>query len=236
MALTSASTINYDELIRDDRVHGRLYYDPAIFAEELEKIWYREWVYVGHESEIPYPGDYCTRRIGLQPVIMSRDEDGEIHLLLNRCSHRGNTVCQRERGNAHAFRCAYHGWTFANDGRLLGVPYASGYGADFQREEYGLVRVPRVGVYRGFIFGSLSPTGISLEEHLGQARPLLDRFIDLSPVGELEVRAGVHKLRCQANWKMQLENAVDNYHANFVHETAFATPAQRRASAAMSGD
>src|SRR5579885_744932 len=92
---------DYRELVQDDRVSGRLYYDAAIFDEELEKIWYRDWIYVAHESEIPEPGDYVTRFIGLQPVIVSRDEDRNIHLLLNRCMHRGNTVCQSERGNAH---------------------------------------------------------------------------------------------------------------------------------------
>ena len=97
---------DYEQLVKDDRVSGRVYYDPAVFEEELAKIWYRDWIYVAHESEIPEPGDYVTRRIGLQPVIVSRDEDGAVHLLLNRCMHRGNTVCQSERGNAHAFRCA----------------------------------------------------------------------------------------------------------------------------------
>src|SRR5688500_19001262 len=146
MTSLSHSAIDYDDLVQPDRVHGRLYYDPAIFEEELEKIWYREWVYVGHASEIPESGDYRTRMIGLQPVIMTRDEDGGVHLLMNRCAHRGNTVCQMERGNSHAFRCAYHGWTFANDGHLLGVTYASAYGSDFNREEYALTKAPRMAV------------------------------------------------------------------------------------------
>jgi fatty-acyl-CoA synthase len=234
--MTVTSIIDYDSLVQPDRIHGRLYYDPAIFEEELEKIWYREWVYVGHESEIPEHGDYRTRLIGLQPIIMTRDEDGGVHLLMNRCAHRGNTVCQMERGNSHAFRCAYHGWTFANDGHLLGVTYASAYGPDFDRSQYGLTKVPRVANYRGFIFGSMSPTGPSLEEHLGNAKPLLDQLINLSPTGEVDVRAGTHKVKVDANWKMQLENSVDNYHANFIHESAFSTPAQRRASGTMSSD
>ena len=89
MTTMLSTQIHYDDLVQDDRVNGRVYYDPGVFEEELEKIWYRDWIYVAHESEIPEPGDYVTRRIGLQPVIVSRDEDRAVHLLLNRCMHRG---------------------------------------------------------------------------------------------------------------------------------------------------
>ena len=142
-------------------------------------------------SEIPEPGDYCTKLIGLQPVIMTRDEDGQVHLLMNRCAHRGNTVCEHSRGNAHVFRCAYHGWTYNNAGELLGIPFGSGYDRTFIKDEHGLREVPRIAIYRGFVFGSLSPSGISLNEHLGNARPVMDRFIDLAPDGEIAVRGGL---------------------------------------------
>ena len=134
MLNSSNPSINYNELVLADRISGKLYCDPAIYREEFERIWHREWIYVAHESEVPEAGDYVTRQIGLQPVIVSRDEDGGVHLMLNRCTHRGNTVCQSERGNAHAFRCAYHGWTFNNRGDLVGVPYSAGYGKSFRRE------------------------------------------------------------------------------------------------------
>ncbi|HZO82103.1 MAG TPA: Rieske 2Fe-2S domain-containing protein [Candidatus Binataceae bacterium] len=211
---------DYSELVQDDRVSGRLYYDCAIFEEELAKIWYRDWIYVAHESEIPEPGDYVTRQIGLQPVIVSRDEDHRIHLLLNRCTHRGNTVCQGERGNAHAFRCAYHGWTFNNRGALVGVPYAAGYDGSFRREEYALACVPRMATYRGLIFGSMSAAGPSLEEKLGNAARLIDQFCDLSPEGEVVLRSGVLKHSYKGNWKMALENSVDGYHPNILHHAA----------------
>ncbi len=98
MATTMNPAIDYHELIHEDRIHGSLYRDPDIFEEEFAKIWYRSWVYVGHESEVPEPGDYRTKQIGRQPVIMVRDENGSVNLLLNRCAHRGNIVCQNERG------------------------------------------------------------------------------------------------------------------------------------------
>ena len=94
MATMLSTRTDYNELVQDDRVSGRVYYDSAVFEEELEKIWYRDWIYIAHESEIPEPGDYVTRRIGLQPVIVSRDEDRAVHLLLNRCMHRGNTYAR----------------------------------------------------------------------------------------------------------------------------------------------
>src|ERR1041385_4772792 len=112
-----------DSLIRPDRVHGSLYTDPAVFAEELERIWYRTWVYVGHASEVPAADDFVVKSIGPQPVLMTRDRQGKIHLLLNRCAHRANMVCEVERGNSGSFRCPYHGWTYRNTGELIGVPF-----------------------------------------------------------------------------------------------------------------
>src|SRR5579884_2824017 len=147
---------NVDDYVREDRVHGRVYYDPAIFELEMERIFGRCWVYVAHETEISEPGDYRATTIGLQPVIVTRDADsGAIQVLYNRCRQRAATVCQDEAGTAHYFRCAYHGWTYNNRGELIGVPYRQGYGPAFTSAEYGLVRVPRVASYRGFIFASL---------------------------------------------------------------------------------
>src|SRR4249919_2800759 len=88
----------YDRLIQPDKVHGSLYTDQQIFGEELRKIWYRTWVYVGHESEVPKPNDYVRKKLGMQDVIMTRDREGDVHLLLNRCAHRGNQVCDDDAG------------------------------------------------------------------------------------------------------------------------------------------
>ena len=220
MLNSSNPSIDYNQLVLPDRISGKLYCDPAIYREEFDRIWHREWIYVAHESEVPEAGDYVTRQIGLQPVIVSRDEDGGVHLMLNRCTHRGNTVCQSERGNAHAFRCAYHGWTFNNRGGLVGVPYSAGYGNSFRREDYPLAKVPRYESYRGLIFASLSPEGPSLVERLGNARRLIDQFMDLSPDGEIVVRSGVLRHEFRGNWKMAIENSVDGYHPNILHHAA----------------
>jgi phenylpropionate dioxygenase-like ring-hydroxylating dioxygenase large terminal subunit len=213
------------DLIERDRVHGSLYTDPEIFAQELENIWYRTWVYVGHESEVPEPNDYALKSIGPQAIIMSRDKQGQIHLLLNRCTHRANLVCDAERGNSSAFRCPYHGWTFANTGKLLGYPFNSGYGGTELKQELGLGRVPRVESYQGFVFGSFAEEGPSLREHLGAATDAFDRLVRLSPEGEVRLTAGWVKHRVKANWKMLLENETDGYHPQFVHASIFSVAA-----------
>jgi phenylpropionate dioxygenase-like ring-hydroxylating dioxygenase large terminal subunit len=180
------------------------------------------WVFVGHASEIPRPGDYVTRVIGTEPVIMARAGDGQISVLVNRCRHRGTMVCPADRGHARTLTCPYHGWTYDLRGELLGVPYPGGY-ADFDKSANGLPRAPRVSAYRGFVFASLASEGISLAEHLGPATRLIDRSCDLSPVGEVELTAGWVRHRCAANWKMLPENDSDGYHLGFVHMALFRT-------------
>jgi phenylpropionate dioxygenase-like ring-hydroxylating dioxygenase large terminal subunit len=209
-------------LIEADRVHSSLYTDLEIFRAELERIWYRTWVFVGHVSEIPEPGDYVVKSIGPQPVVMTRDKQGEVHMVLNRCSHRGNLVCDAPRGNANAFRCPYHGWTFSNTGRLLGFPFQSGYGGREAKEHLpGLARVPRIETHQGFVFGSFAEEGPTLREHLGAAAEAFDRLVRLSPEGEVALTAGWLKHKVKANWKMLLENETDGYHPQFVHASIF---------------
>ncbi|MGC1806407.1 MAG: Rieske 2Fe-2S domain-containing protein, partial [Mycobacterium sp.] len=209
----------FDRLIKRDKVHGSLYTDPTIFAEELHKIWGRSWVFVGHETEVPQPGDYVRKRLGLQDIIMTRDRDGILHLLLNRCAHRGNQVCNDAKGNASAFRCPYHGWTYRNDGELVGFPFFKGYGQ--RKLDLALGRVPRVDSYHGFIFGSFATEGPSLLEHLGAAAGEIDRLVRLSPKGRVELTAGWLQHQTRANWKLLAENETDGYHPQFVHGSIF---------------
>ncbi|HEV2981716.1 MAG TPA: aromatic ring-hydroxylating dioxygenase subunit alpha [Solirubrobacteraceae bacterium] len=220
--MSSYTALPWDELILADRVHGSLYTDPAVYESELERIWYRTWVYVGHVSEVPEPNDYVLKSIGPQPVIMSRDKQGQIHLLLNRCAHRANLVCDAERGNSSAFRCPYHGWTYSNAGKLLGYPFSSGYAGTELKQHLGLARVPRVDDVHGFVFASFAQEGPTLREHLGEALEVFDRLVRLSPEGEVELTAGWLKHQVKSNWKMLLENETDGYHPQFVHASIFA--------------
>src|SRR2546422_52640 len=129
--------IDYKALIQDDRIHVSLYTDPRIFADEMDRIFTRGWVFVGHASEIPRPGDYVTRTLGTQPVIMVRGKDSAVSVLVNRCMHRGTMLCTAGRGATRTFACPYHGWTYDLDGALLGVPYPGGY-TDFDKSAHGL--------------------------------------------------------------------------------------------------
>lgn len=210
----------WDSLILRDRVHGSLYRDAQIFEQELEKIWYKTWVYVGHESEVPNADDFVMKSIGPQEIIMTRSGDGEIHLLLNRCAHRGNQLCMEPCGNRKVFVCPYHSWSYRNDGVLRGFPFADGYeGVD--RAEIGLAKVTRVASYRGFVFGSFAEQGPSLTEHLGGAAEAIDRLTVASPVGEVQITAGFLKHKAKANWKFLVENETDGYHPAFVHASIF---------------
>ena len=219
MQQTAIDPIQYDTLVQNERVHRSLYTDPHIFTDELEKIFYHGWVFIAHESEIPQPGDFITRQVGTQSVILVRGTDRNISALLNRCAHRGTTVCPAERGHVRTFTCPYHGWSYDLSGALQGVPYPAGYGESFDKKAYGLTRVPRLESYRGFVFVSLSPSGISLADHLGAAAQLIDRTCNLSPEGEIELSAGWIKHRYPSNWKMLPENDTDGYHLGFVHRS-----------------
>ncbi len=208
-------------LIQEDRVHQSVYTDPEIFELEMTNIFENAWVYVGHESQIPKPGDFFTTLIGRQPVVMVRHRDGNIFVVLNRCGHRGAIVCNEERGNVRHFRCMYHGWAFQTNGDLLGVPLKNGYAPDFNLKapELGMRRVPRVESYRGFVFASLSSTGPTLNEHLGGIQGMIDDLIGGAPDNEVEFVGGCHKYRFRANWKLQIENADDVYHPPATHES-----------------
>ncbi|MPZ72559.1 MAG: Rieske 2Fe-2S domain-containing protein [Nitriliruptorales bacterium] len=201
------------------RVHASLYTDPALFDAEMDRIFGSAWVYLCHESELPNPGDYRTSVIGRQPVIVSRDQDGEVHVLFNRCMHRGAVVCRADRGHSNYFRCQYHNWVYDSRGALQGMAQPSGYPDDFDRSGLSLVKPPRVGTYRGLIFASLAEDGESLQERLDDVRGYIDAWCDRSPLGRVTLPRGNHRYSYPGNWKLQLENGVDGYHGNYVHES-----------------
>lgn len=219
--------LDVDALIRRDAVHGDVYTDPQIFTAEIGRIFDRGWVYVGHDSEVPEPGDFKRSTIGRHPVILCRDERGRRHVLLNRCRHRGATVCNTPCGNTTAFRCDYHGWTYGLDGALKVIPYRDAY-EDLDLNRLGLTPAPRVDAYRGFVFASLAPDGASLAQELGApVTEQIDYFCDLSPSGRVRLHAGAVLLAYDGNWKLQMENSIDGYHPNFTHQSFFQT-IQRR--------
>src|SRR5258706_1581622 len=129
-------------LVQPDRVHRSVYADAEIFELEMDRIFGRAWLVLGHESQITAAGDYFTTRMGRELVIVVRQDDGSVCVLVNRCAHRGATVCAEGRGRTERFVCPYHGWSYDRAGRLGSVTFESGY----QREKLsplGLKQAPR---------------------------------------------------------------------------------------------
>ena len=219
----SANPLKLDDRIQSNKVHGSLYSDADLFKEEIQRIWFKTWVYVGHESEVPNNNDFVMKSIGPQPIIMIRDKEGVVQLLQNRCPHRGNQVCVKDKGNAKMFTCPYHSWTFANTGELIGFAFPEGYEGNeaADKSKLGLAKVARVESYRGFVFGCMSEEGVSLKDYLGGAAETLDRLCETSPEGEIEVTSGFLKHQTRSNWKFLVENETDGYHPAFVHASIF---------------
>ena len=208
-------------LVQPDRVHRAVYTDHEIFELEMDRIFGRAWLYLGHESQVRSSGDFFTTRMGREPVIVTRHTDGSVRVLINRCVHRGARVCDGPAGTTSEFVCAYHAWTYGTDGRLAGLPLPGGYERPAAESTGGgLARVPRVDAYRGFLFASLAEQGPTLAEFLGPLRASFDDFVERAPDGEVEVAGGVFKHAYQGNWKLVLENHNDTVHPAFVHASS----------------
>lgn len=225
----SYSSQDLEALVRENSVDRRVYVDPEVFELEMQKIWGRAWIYVGHESQVPRPGDFFTTELARQPVLLVRQDEETINLFFNRCAHKGAKVVELESGRASLIRCGYHGWTYRTDGschsitggeeayRPLGLTKASAC--------MSLVKVPRVDSYRGFIFASLAADAPELHGWLGPTATSIDNMVDRSPQGRLEVAGGVLRYRHDSNWKLFVENLNDMMHAMIAHQSS-AQPAR----------
>ena len=213
---------NYNDLAPEGRVHRRVYTDDAVFAAEMDRIYGRAWLFVAHESQIAEPGQFVSAHIGDRPVIVARHSDGEIYAFANRCTHRGMKVCTARRGSKKRFICPYHGWAFATDGSLIGIPHGKGYNGKIDPKDpaLGLERAARVESYRGFVFASRAADGPSLTEYLGPMTRAFDNMVDRSPTGEIEMTGGGFRQRYRGNWKLHMENANDLMHASIVHASS----------------
>jgi phenylpropionate dioxygenase-like ring-hydroxylating dioxygenase large terminal subunit len=211
--------INFEHLIKDGSIHHSVYSDPDLFELEMDRIFSKTWLMLGHESQIPSPGDFFTTDMARQSVIISRSENGEINGLMNRCTHRGSLLTIESKGNSSTFTCPYHGWTFKTSGELQVVPKPLGYGVEGQTKfsKLGLAKIPKLSLYRGFIFASLSDEVESLDRFLGPMKSSFDDLVDRSPDGNIEIAGGVFKHAYDGNWKLVLENHLDGVHPNYVH-------------------
>ncbi|GAC50738.1 aromatic ring-hydroxylating oxygenase subunit alpha [Gordonia aichiensis] len=209
------------DLVLPDRVAGRMYTDPEIFDDEITKIFEKTWIWVAHESELPKAGSFKSTYVGRQPVIVTKDRKGTIHTLLNRCRHRGASVCEQKKGTANGFTCPYHAWSYSLDGRLRGIPYPDGYEGVMEKDGMGLRRL-RTEAYGGMIFATFNGDAEPLDAFLGDAKLWIDRFMKQGGGYPIKV-LGTHQFKFRGNWKIQLENTTDGYHFPIVHRSWMAS-------------
>jgi phenylpropionate dioxygenase-like ring-hydroxylating dioxygenase large terminal subunit len=214
-------------LVRDAQVHRDVYTNSEIFALEMERLFAKTWIYVGHDSQVPNAGDYFTTTIGSQPVVMVRHEDGAVHVLYNRCPHKGTRIASETCGNTgRFFRCPYHAWSFRTDGSPAALPLPSGYeGTGFEQSAAarGMTPVRHVHNHRGFVFAKMADSGVSFEEYFGDSLSSIDNMVDRSPAGRLEVAGGVLRYMHNCNWKMLVENQTDTCHPMVAHMSSAGT-------------
>lgn len=202
----------------------RVYTDPALYQEELKKIFYAgHWCYVGLDAEIPKPGDFKRTVIGERSVIMVRAQDGQVRVFENVCAHRGVQFCRERHGNRKEFVCPYHQWNYDLEGNLRGVTYRRGIRHDgqvqggmppgFKLEDNGLTKL-KVASRGGVIFASFDHSVESFEDYLG---PMMLSYFDRIFDGRKLKILGYNRQRIPGNWKLMQENIKDSYHPGLLH-------------------
>ncbi|MBV1906985.1 MAG: aromatic ring-hydroxylating dioxygenase subunit alpha [Pseudomonadales bacterium] len=202
------------------QVNRRVFVDDQILERETRKIFDTCWIYLGHESEIPNPGDFLTRQVAGKELIFVRSREGDVHAFFNTCPHRGAMVCREKQGNDKLFVCMYHAWSFDLAGKLVNRPEAKRYHADNSDGVHNLVPVANLDNYRGLYFVNYDVNAIDLPTYLGGAREYIDLTIDQSEVG-MEIVGGTQEYGFDANWKLLVENSIDGYHGMPTHTTYF---------------
>ena len=216
-----------------DMEHGlldrRIFSDQEVYQQELEKIFTRAWLFIGHESLVPNPNDFFNIYMGEDPVILTRDAKGQLHAMLNMCRHRGNRVVRADDGNAKNFMCTYHGWTYSSDGgKLVSVPgLQEAYYGELDVDNLGLIEVAQLDTYAGFVFATWDPEAPSLEDWIGDARYYMDMLWNRRD-GGIQMY-GPDKWILPTNWKMPADNfGTDGYHTEVTHRSISLVNAQRR--------
>jgi phenylpropionate dioxygenase-like ring-hydroxylating dioxygenase large terminal subunit len=206
------------------RVPYWVYGDRDLYEIEQQRIFRGPtWNFLCLEAELPRPNTFRTSTLGDMPIVVTRDDDGDIHAFENRCAHRGSLLCLAERGDAKKIVCCYHNWTYDLKGNLTAVAFRRGIGgkggmADDCRPEQHAPRQLRVAVFAGLVFGTLSADAQPLEQYLGAEIAQRIRRVMRAPVKVL----GGYSQVLPSNWKLYMENVKDSYHASLLH-TFFTT-------------
>jgi len=203
-------------------ISREIFVNEEIYQRELEQVFTRSWLFIGHESQIPKPGDFFVSGMAEESVILCRDRESKIHVYLNSCRHRGMKVCRYDEGNTPVFTCPYHGWSYATDGKLVGVPFfKDAYHGELDKSQWGLIEVAQLCSYKGTIWATWDETAPPFLEYLGDFKMFLDLSLDCwdGREGGTEVIGGVQKWLIPCNWKFPAENfSGDSYH-NISHRS-----------------
>jgi choline monooxygenase len=189
----------------------RYYLDPELLEAEQRLIFERTWQLAGHIGSLPNPGSYITCRAGNQPVLVVRDQDGELRAYLNVCRHRGSRLLSGSGQCKAAIRCRYHGWTYKLDGTMIGAPEALAYGKRLDKPALGLMPA-RVEELCGLVFVNLDPDATPLADMVGDLPQRLERYKipSLQPFSPYEGKQ-------PANWKVVADNYLEGYHVPIAH-------------------
>src|SRR5262245_24213086 len=191
------------------RVNRAALVDETVFQGEMRSIFERCWLYVGHGSEIPKPGDFRARDVGNRPLVFWHGLDGIKRVFYNSCLHHGALVCRVPEGNTRTLSCFYHAWTYGSTGALAGLPGEEAFGPTFDRACMGLRSPAQVDSYRGFVFACFDPAAVDLRSYLAGAADYLDLVADQAEA--MEIVPGAHEYSAEANWKLFGENSLAGY-------------------------
>ena len=199
-----------------------IFVDEELYEIEKERVFARCWLFVGFEDQVRKPGDYFVSRMGEESVILSRDRDNTVHVFLNSCRHRGMKVCRYDEGNTPVFTCPYHGWSYAGDGSLVGVPrYKDAYREELDKSQWGLVEVAQLANYKGTIWATWDPQAPSFLEYIGDNEYGLGLWLDKPDGTDADIEVlGLLKWLFSSNWKFGAENFLgDGYHGTPTHHS-----------------
>ena len=208
--------------LHNGTVSRDIFVSGSVYRQELDHIFPRSWLFVGHESQVPKPGDYFVSCMGEESVILCRDRSERLHVFLNSCMHRGMKVCRYDEGNTAVFTCPYHGWSYAADGALVGVPYfKDAYHEKLDKSQWGLVEVAQLENYKGSVWATWDPAAPNFSEYIGGFKIFLDLLLDTwdGQEGGTEVIGGVQKWEIPCNWKFPAENFIGDRYHNISHRS-----------------
>src|SRR5262245_1837134 len=161
------------------QISREIFVNETIYQQELEQVFTRAWLFVGHASQIPKPGDFFVSCMGEESVILCRDREEQIHVCVNSCRHRGMKVCWYGERHTPGVTCPYHGWSYATDGKLVGVPcFKEAYHGQLDKSKWELVEVAQLANYKGTIWATWDATAPPLLEYLGDFTCYLDLSLD----------------------------------------------------------